>query len=310
MIRPLAVLACIAVVAALAVPTPDTLAEFTSLKSAAATLGTDTLRPPTGVAGTGGSSASLAWTASTSSAATGYNLLRSGTSGSGYTQVKTVTPVSATSTDDAPGSGTWYYVLDSYLGGWTSAYSSEASVTVDGSPTSTAVVGCASEAPETVNAGDDNGYETNPAYACDQDHRVAIDANSGTDKVLSCPDPGKDRERFWGYSFGLPGTVSSIDGITVQLVMGLNNRAGTSQVCVELSWDGGTSWTAPQTVTMTKAPLTAYTVGTATDTWGHTGWTTSQLGTSSFRVRLTDMSTTASKTFSLDFLGVRVDYTP
>ena len=309
MIRRLAVLAGVVVVAALAVSTPVTLARFTAAKNAAATFGTGSLLPPTGVAGTGGSSASLTWTASTSSSATGYHLLRSSTSGSGYTQVSSITPVSATATTDSSGSGVWYYVLDTYLGGWTSGLSNEASVTI-GPARSTSIVGCANQAAETVHAGDNDGYETNPANGCAEDGKVAVDANSGTNTKLDCADPGKDRERFWGYSFGLPGTVGSIGGITVQLVMGLNNNSGSSRVCVQLSWDGGASWTAPQTVAVNKVPLNAYTLGSATDVWGHAGWTATQLGATNFRVRLTDMSTSASKDFELAYLGASVGYTP
>jgi hypothetical protein len=309
MIRRAVVLAAAAVLAALAVSAPITLARFTSTETTAATFSTATLRPPTGVVGTGGASASLTWTASSSSSATGYRLLRSSTSGSGYAQVKNVTPVSATSTSDTPADGVWYYVLETYLGNWTSAHSNEATVTI-GTTTSTDVAPCASETAETVNAGNDDGYETNPANGCIADAHVAVDANSGTSTALDCADAGKDRERFWGYSLGLPGTVRSISGITVQLVMGLNNNSGTNQACVQLSWDGGASWTAPQTATLNKVPLATYTLGSTTDDWGHAGWTPTQLNATNFVVRLTDMSDTTSKTFKLDSVGVSVAYRP
>jgi hypothetical protein len=310
MIGRLAVFATVVFAAAVAASTPATLALFTSTRSASATFAAGTLQPPTGVAGAGGTTASLTWVASTSSAATGYNLLRSATSGSGYTQVTTVTPVSATSAADSPGAGVWYYVLDTYRGGWESAFSNETAVTIASSTTSTSIVGCTGEGPETANAGNNDGYETNPANACAKDGQVATDANSGTDTTLSCSDPGKDREQFWGYSFGLPGTVSAIGGITVQLVEGLNNNSGTNQVCVQLSWNGGTSWTTPQIVTLNHVPLNTYTVGSDTDTWAHAGWTPSQLNAANFRVRLTDMSSVTSKSFQLDFVGVSVGYTP
>ena len=309
MIRRLAVLAAVTIVAALAVSVPITLARFAASRPSTATFGTGSLRPPTSVTGTGGSSASLAWTASTSTSATGYNLLRSATSGSGYAQVGTVTPVSATSATDGPGAGTWYYVLTTYLGNWASAASNEASVTV-GPATTTPLVGCTTQAAETVNAGDNNGYEGDPTLGCVKDSKPAVDASSGTNTNLACADPGKDRERFWGYTFGLPGTVSSISGVTVSLVEGLNNNSGTSQVCAQLSWDGGTSWTTPKIANIANVPFQTYTLGSSTDTWGHAGWTSTQLNTSNFRVRLTDMSNVATKDFQLDFLGVSVSYTP
>ncbi len=308
MIRRLAVLVGVAALAALAVSTPVTLARFTTAKNAAATFTAGSLTPPTGVAGVGGSSASLTWTASTSSSAAGYQLLRSPTSGSGYEQVKTVTPVSAIATTDSPGSGVWYYVLDTYLGGWTSDLSNEASVTIGS--TDTGLVDCTQNAPVTVGSGDNNGYETNPQYACRRDGRYAIDASSGKKGNMSCTDPGRDRHDFWGYGLGLPASVSSINGITVQLVAGLNASNGTNDICVQLSWDSGGTWTTPDEVTLTSTSLKVYQLGGATDTWGHAPWTLGQTGVSTFRVRITDVSSKNNRSFYLDQVAVAVAYTP
>ncbi len=307
--RPAALVVAV-ILAALAVSAPITLARFTATSASGATFGTATLMPPTAVNGTGGSSASLTWTASSSVAASGYQLLRSPKSGSGYTNISTVNPVSATATTDAPGAGVWYYVLDTYFGNWTSATSNEAAVTISLAPQTTPLVGCADQAPVTVDSGDNNGYEGTPANGCVKDNRLAKDNNSGTNTVLNCSDPGKDRHQFWGYAFGLPGTVSSVNGITVQFVMGLGSNNGTSQVCAQLSWDGGTSWTAAKSVAITSTSLLTYTLGSPTDTWGHAGWTAAELSAANFRVRLTDMSTVSSKDFKLDFLGASVSYTP
>ncbi len=309
MIRRRAALGVALVVAALSASAPITLAGFAATRASGAAFSTATLKAPTQLLGAGGTSASLTWTPSTSTSATGYQLLRSATPGGGYAQVKTVTPVSATATNDSPGTGVWYYVLDTYAASWTSALSNEARVTI-GQALTTPYAGCSNQAPETVNAGDDNGYESSPASGCAKDNVPAVDRNSGTDTVLDCADPGKDREQFWGYAFGLPGTVSSVSGISVQLVMGLGNNSGTSQVCAQLSWDGGTSWTAAKILAITNVPLATYTLGSATDTWGHAAWTATQLSASNFRVRLTDMSTNRSKDFELDYLGASVAYTP
>ncbi|MHB8959577.1 MAG: hypothetical protein ACYDAN_08120 [Candidatus Limnocylindrales bacterium] len=297
------------VVAALSASAPITLARFAATRASSEAFSTATLKPPTQLLAAGGASASLTWTTSTSSSATGYQLLRSATSGGGYAQVKTVTPISASSTVDSPGTGVWYYVLDTYAASWTSALSNEASVTI-GQALTTPYAGCSNQAPETVNAGDNNGYETSPASGCAKDNVSAVDKNSGTDTVLDCADPGKDREQFWGYAFGLPGTVSSVSGVSLQLDMGLGNRSGTSQVCAQLSWDGGTSWTAARTVELDSVPTATYTLGSSTDDWGHAGWTAAQLSAANFRVRLTDMSTNASKDFELDSLGASVAYMP
>jgi hypothetical protein len=310
MIRRAVVLTTMALVAMLVAVAPVTLATFTSSRSTAASFAALTLLPPTGVAAAGGSSATLTWTASGTAQATGYHLLRSATSGSGYAQVKNVTPVTATTTTDSPAAGTWFYVLQTYSGTWTSANSNEASAVVSSQAT-TATVGCdpAMQAAETANAGNDNGYEQSPGNACASGGGYATDANTGTDNVNSCADPGKDRHRFWGYAFGLPGALTAVNGISVTIIVGQSNSGGASSVCLQLSWDGGTTWSAAKQVPLTGAALTTYTAGSTSDTWGH-AWTASQLGSSTFRVRVTDVATTANKDFRLDFLGASVTYTP
>jgi hypothetical protein len=79
---------------------------------------------------------------------------------------------------------------------------------------------------------------------------------------------------------------------------------------VELSWNGGTTWTAVKSLPITSTGISTYTFGATTDAWGHAPWTTTQLNTTNFRVRVTDSATTTTKTFQLDYLGVQVSYTP
>jgi hypothetical protein len=308
--RRAAVLALAAIVALPFAAAPVTLARLTASPTSTATFGTATLAAPTSLAGTNGTIATLTWVPSTTSGATGYNVLRSATSGSGYAPVKAVTPVSATTTTDAPANGTWYYVLQTYFQGWTSANSNQASVLV-GPAVSTGYKGCVTTAAVTTASGDNNGYEGNPTRACaGPDGSVATDANTGTGTTSTCAGATKDRHLFYGYAFALPGGVTSIDGITVRADVGLNNTTGTSTLCVELSWDGGTNWTAAKSNPVTATAVTTYTFGAAGDAWGHSPWTTTELNTTLFRVRVTDSATTTTKTFRLDYLGVQVTYTP
>jgi hypothetical protein len=297
------------IVAGLLGAAPVSLARFTDSVHRAGQFGTATLAPPTALAGTGGTSASLTWTASTSTAASGYRVLRSATSGSGFGQVGSVTPVTATATGDSPAAGTWYYVLRTYFANWTSANSNEVSVVV-GTP-STGPIQCtgASNAAETVNAGDNNGYELAPASACAVDGVVATDASTGTSVTNSCTAATKDKHRFWGYAFGLPGSVTAVTGITVTPVVGMNNNGGTTWLCVQLSWDGGTTWTAAKNVVPANTALTAYSMGGAADTWGRT-WALADFAPAAFRVRVIDSSTQPNKDLRLDGLSVEVSYTP
>ena len=52
-----------------------------------------------------------------------------------------------------------------------------------------------------------------------------------------------------------------------------------------------------------------YIIGGAADAWGRS-WTTASLGTGSFRVRITDVSSTTGRRFDPDYLGVAVNYAP
>ena len=303
--RRLAALSGAVMLAVLATATPVTLARFTDSPAAGGSFATGSIAPPTGLgASLGGTSVTLTWTPTTSSIVTGYDVLRSAVSGSGYTTVASVTPRTASTTTDGPGNGTWYYVLRSTFQSWRSAVSSEASVSLG--PVSTGFKNCASTAFDT--GGDNNGYETNPGNACADDGSLAVDANTGTTASTSCADAGKDRHRFWGYAFGLS-SGASISGITVQANAGLNNNGGTSILCAELSWDGGSTWTATKQVTMTGAATTVYTFGGSSDTWGRS-WSVANLAGSSFRVRVIDVTSQPNKDFRLDSIQVAVSATP
>jgi hypothetical protein len=284
---------------------PITLARLTSSQTSTAAMTTGTIDPPTSLAANvSGTTVTLTWTPTTSTAVTGYDVLRSTTPGSGYSVVSSVTPRSAATTTDAPAAGTSWYVLQSVLQSWRSAASNEVAATVGA--TSTGFKDCSSNAPDT--GGDGNGYETNAGNACAQDGATAVDANSGTSASTSCADAGKDRHRFWGYAFGLPGSVSSVNGITVRLRAAVSNNGGTSAICAQLSWDGGTSWTATRSAPPTNS-MTTFALGGAADTWGRS-WTAAELGAASFRIRVIDAASQSNKDFSLDSAGVQVDYSP
>ena len=287
---------------------PVSLARFTSSDGSRASFGTDTLLPPTDLAASSSGTVSLAWTPSGSGWASGYEVFRTDTSGSGYASVGSVTPVSTASTTDSPALGTWFYVLRTTFHNWSSVRSNEASVVVGAPPVTTALTHCTTTAAETSGAGDNNGYESNPSRVCVQDGFTVQDNNSGTNTTNSCTSSAKDKHRFWGYSFGLPATVTSINGITVTPRISQSNNGGTTWLCIQLSSDSGATWTGAKQVLMTSNSLTTYTFGGPGDTWGRP-WTVDNLG-AGFRVRVIDSSTQSAKDFRLDALGIRVTYTP
>ena len=292
------------------VPARRTLARYTDAATSTGSFASDTLAPPTSLAASGGASITLTWTATPDTYAAGYHLYRATSSGGTYTLVATITPRTTTTVVDNPGNGTFWYRLRAYFQSWESVDSNTVSAT-DGT---TLYMPCTSNAADTTGAGDNNGYQTNPARACTDDSSFATDSNSGSGGTQSCgtgatPDATKDQHRFWGYALGLPGTVTSINGIRVRADLALNNASGTTNLCAQLSWDGGTTWTSIKSQAIPAAAETTYMFGSTSDTWGRT-WTLAQLNTTNFRVRIIDASSLTTKQFQLDYVAVSVTYTP
>ncbi len=114
------------------------LGAFTATVSAPQAIATATLATATNVAATQVSCTKnnppqirITWTASTSTFASGYTILRSTTNGSGYAQIGTVNALTTTFTDPSTSLGyttTYYYVVDTTYQAW-SARSTQSQVT-------------------------------------------------------------------------------------------------------------------------------------------------------------------------------------
>jgi hypothetical protein len=299
-------LALLVTTTALGAP-PFSLARLTDNATSSGSFTAGALHPPTGVTATGGSSVVLGWTASVDAAATGYVVERATTSGGSFSQIGTKTPVGATSYTDNPSAGLWWYRLSTYLQNWRSATTTPVSGAVT---TTTGEKACVAASNSADTGGDGNGYESNPTRACVSDSSYAVDTSTGTNaRSTSCSNTANDRHRWWGYAFGLPGTVNAINGITVRADLALNAFTGTNVFCVQLSWDGGTTWTATKQVTLTSASKTTYILGTSSDTWGRT-WAVGEFTTTNFRIRVIDATDTNNRNYQLDYLTVAVQYTP
>ena len=86
-------------------------------------------------------------------------------------------------------------------------------------------------------------------------------------------------------------------------------NAGAPKICVEISWNGGATWTtAKQTSTLTTSEVT-YTLGGAADTWGR-AWTPGDFSNTNFRVRVVNVASNNTRDFSLDYIAVNVTYSP
>ncbi len=262
----------------------------------------DTLNPATSLSATGGSSISLSWTATSDTYASGYHVLRSTTSGGSYTQVAQVTPRTTTTYVDSPGAGGYYYVVRAYYQNWESVDSNQAAAG------DTGLANCTANAAVTTSSGDNNGFEVTPGNGCASGGGVAQDANSGTGTGTSCSATGKDRHLFYNYGFAIP-AGSVVNGILVRLDALVSSTTSAPHICVELSWNGGTTWTAAKTTATLTTSQATYILGAASDTWGR-AWAVGDFSNANFRLRITDVASSTARTFSLDWAAVEVTYTP
>ncbi len=157
-----------------------------------------------------------------------------------------------------------------------------------------------------ASGGDGNGFEVTPANAHADDSAFAVDNNSGTGNQTSCTHAKKDKHLYYNYNFSIPGGAT-IQGIEVRLDAKVDSTSNAPKMCVQLSWDGGVTWTtAKSTTTLTTVEAT-YTLGSASDTWGRT-WSDTNFSNTNFRVRIINVASNAQRDFSLDWVAVRVTY--
>jgi subtilisin family serine protease len=158
----------------------------------------------------------------------------------------------------------------------------------------------------TSGAGDNNGYEVSAANAYADDNLYAVDNNSGTNNSTSCTANRKDKHRFYNYGMSIPGGAV-IQGIEVRLNAKVDSTSGSPKLCVQLSWNGGATWTATKSTATLSTTELAYTLGGTADTWGRT-WSAGDFSNANFRVRIIDVASSTARDFSLDAVAVRVSY--
>ncbi len=108
------------------------------------------------------------------------------------------------------------------------------------------------------------------------------------------------------FSLALPSGTTTINGLEVLLNLKVDSISTAPQISVQLSWDGGLSWTAANSPPAPTTTEQMFILGSATNLWGRSSWTASELTNANFRVRLTSTSAAATRNFILDVVGVRV----
>lgn len=173
---------------------------------------------------------------------------------------------------------------------------------------STGFLAPAANAAQTTAAGHNNGYQTNPSNAYANDAALAVDTNSGTNSNLSYTNKGKDKHSFYNYNFNLPATAT-VQGIEVRLDARADATSGSPKLYVQLSWDGGVTWTTARSTTTLSTTEATYTLGSPSDAWGRT-WTPANFANTSFRLKVSDVASNTSRDFYLDYVAVNVTYRP
>ena len=174
-------------------------------------------------------------------------------------------------------------------------------------PTSTGFLSPTAQAAVTSSAGDNNGYESGPTNAFADGGAFATDLNSGTNKNTSCTNTGKDKHLFYTYNFNIPS--GTVQGIQVRLDARADSTSGAPKICVEVSWNGGASWTAAKSTSTLTTTEATYILGGTADNWGR-NWSLGDFSNANFRVRVTDVASNNSRDFYLDYIAVNVTYQP
>jgi PKD repeat protein len=181
-------------------------------------------------------------------------------------------------------------------------------VTTGGPGASTGYRPPSANAAQTTQAGDNNGYQTNPASAYGDDSAVATDTNSGTNTNTAYANKGKDKHQYYNHNFNLPPTAT-VKGIQVRLDARADAASGAPKVYVQLSWNGGATWTAAKATATLGTTEATYILGGPADTWGR-AWNVNDFSNGNFRVRVIDVASNTSRDFYLDYVAVNVTYQP
>lgn len=154
--------------------------------------------------------------------------------------------------------------------------------------------------------GDGNGFASNPTRAYSDNNSFAVDTDSGSGTSTNCTSSEKDKHRFYNYGFSLP-SGATVNGVEVRLDARVDSQVGSPMMCVQLSWDGGTTWTTTKSTSTLSTTETSFILGGTADTWGRS-WSSTNFSNTNFRVRVINVASNTSRDFSLDWVGVKVHY--
>ncbi|MFM2339850.1 MAG: hypothetical protein RLZZ360_486, partial [Candidatus Parcubacteria bacterium] len=105
---------------------------------------------------------------------------------------------------------------------------------------------------------------------------------------------------YTDHGFVVPAS-NTIQGIVIKLEV--SGTTGAGSVDVQLSWDGGASWTSTKSTPTVGLTDVVYTLGSPSDTWGRS-WSVGEFSNANFAVRV--IGNPSSNTVRLDAIQARV----
>jgi fibro-slime domain-containing protein/LPXTG-motif cell wall-anchored protein len=119
-----------------------------------------------------------------------------------------------------------------------------------------------------------------------------------------------ERHRYYDFDISIF-AGSTINGIEAAVDAWSSDPSGC-QIGVDLSWDGGATWSNEKTQNLTGSEATG-TLGNSTDEWGTHDWQSTDFSNTNFRVRVHDIdpgiNCNNDATTSLDWLRIKIYYT-
>jgi len=173
-------------------------------------------------------------------------------------------------------------------------------------PLDTGLLSPAAQSPDA--GGDGNGFERSPANTLSDGGGVAEDHNGGATRSTSCSSAGRDRHQLSDFGLDVPAGASVV-GVELRLDARADSSSRSPALCVQLSWDGGVTWTAHKVTAALGSSERTYLLGGSADTWGRV-WSPDDLANGNFRVRVTNVADSTLRDFFLDWVAVRVYYWP
>lgn len=111
---------------------------------------------------------------------------------------------------------------------------------------------------------------------------------------------------YYNYNINVSG-ATSIDGIEV-ITEGYNGITGLFNFSVEMSWDGGSSWTTSGYRGTHNQVDSQQTLGGSSDTWGRS-WAVTDFNNTNFRIKINKSEGNGAFYSYLDWVAVKVHYT-